>query len=108
MSVNKGDLIDEAKRFDESCRLLAEIVEGGGGFEKIVCCGNDLTAVDVVDPAPEVERFASEEIGPGLVIDEEKNYPGSCGLKVKVIGGGAGLTAIHCCGNTLTPAKDSI
>ncbi len=38
----------------------------------------------------------------GDVIDERKRYPHSCGLIVKVMGGGEGFEAIRCCDHDLT------
>ena len=40
----------------------------------------------------------------GDIIDEYKRHPDSCGLVVKVIGGGDGFTKIVCCGHELTEA----
>ena len=48
MAVKKGDLIDEHKRYPDSCGLIVKIMEGGEGFEKIICCNHELTDVDVV------------------------------------------------------------
>jgi len=38
----------------------------------------------------------------GDLIDEQKRHPGSCGLIVKVMGGGAGFEKILCCDHELT------
>lgn len=38
----------------------------------------------------------------GDIIDEHKRYPGSCGLVVKVMGGGEGFQKIVCCDHDLT------
>lgn len=38
----------------------------------------------------------------GDIIDELKRHPGSCGLVVKVMGGGAGFQKIICCDHELT------
>lgn len=107
MPVQKGDLIDEGKQYDQSCRLLVEVLDGGGGFSKIDCCGNELTDADKVSGAAEMERAGSDDIT-GVIIDESKNNPDSCGLKVRVVAGGAGLSSITCCGNTLTIANDAV
>ena len=108
MSVKPNDLLDEQKRNDESCRVLVKVVSGGAGFESISCCGNELTADDKVEAsAAGTKRVTSDEIGPGLVIDESKNHPDSCGLKIEVLDGGAGLQVVSCCGNKLTAEKDS-
>lgn len=40
----------------------------------------------------------------GDIIDEYKRHPDSCGLVVKVMGGGDGFTKIVCCGHELTEA----
>ena len=106
MGVQEGDVLDEAKRFDESCRLVVEVVEGGAGFSKIDCCGNEVTAEDIVEAAADMDRADLEE--KEIIIDESKNNPDSCGLKVKVKGGGAGLQSISCCGNELTIDKDAV
>jgi hypothetical protein len=38
----------------------------------------------------------------GDIIDEHKRHPGSCGLVVKVMGGGEGFEKIVCCNHDLT------
>ncbi len=38
----------------------------------------------------------------GDIIDEHKRHPGSCGLVVKVMGGGEGFEKIVCCDHELT------
>ena len=106
MGVESGDVLDESKRYDESCRLVVEVLEGGAGFSKISCCGNEMTAEDIVEAAADVDRADLEE--KEIIIDESKNNPESCGLKVKVKGGGAGLQSISCCGNELTIDKDAV
>lgn len=107
MSLQKGDILDEAKRFNESCRVVVEVLDGGAGFSKVDCCGNEMTAEDKVDTIVEMERHGSDEIT-GIIIDESKNNPSSCGLKMRVVSGGAGFTSVTCCGNELTVANDSI
>ena len=41
----------------------------------------------------------------GDIIDEHKRHPGSCGLVVKVMGGGEGFEKIVCCDEVLTEAS---
>lgn len=108
MSLQRGDIIDEAKRFNESCRFAMEVIDGGAGFSKVVCCGNELTVEDKVDAVADVERFSDDKTEAGVIIDERKNNPESCGLKVRILGGGAGLQGIVCCGNELTVANDAV
>lgn len=38
----------------------------------------------------------------GDLIDEHKRHPGSCGLTIKVMGGGAGFEKVVCCDHELT------
>lgn len=38
----------------------------------------------------------------GDLLDEHKRYPGSCGLIIKVMGGGAGFEKVLCCDHELT------
>ncbi len=38
----------------------------------------------------------------GDLIDEHKRHPGSCGLVIKVMGGGAGFEKVLCCDHELT------
>jgi hypothetical protein len=40
----------------------------------------------------------------GDLIDEHKRHPGSCGLVIKVMGGGAGFEKVLCCDHELTEA----
>ncbi len=109
MAIQQGDIIDESKKSLESCRLAVKVLEGGAGFSKVNCCGLELTDADVVDSIdPAVERFAGESAKPSVVIDESKNHPNSCGLKVEIVGGGGGFKSITCCGNELTIEQDAV
>jgi hypothetical protein len=102
MAVKKGDIIDERKRHPDSCGLVVKIMSGGEGFEKIVCCGNELTETDVVaEVVPSVGRKKGT-LGPALILDEKKLYPDSCGLRVMIMDGGAGFQEIRCCGHVLS------
>lgn len=107
MSVEQGNLIDEAKNHPQSCQLVMKVIAGGAGFEGVDCCGNNLSDNDTVDQVSDGTR-AVGEIAKGTIIDESKNHPNSCGLKVEIVDGGAGLSAIKCCGNTLTAENDSL
>jgi len=40
----------------------------------------------------------------GDLLDEHKRHPGSCGLVIKVMGGGEGFEKILCCDHELTEA----
>jgi hypothetical protein len=100
--VKKGDIIDEKKRHPESCGLMIKVMGGGAGFEKIVCCDHDLTEEDVVS---QVGSTLGRKKGPlpiGMILDEKKLYPNSCGLRVMIMEGGAGFREIICCGHSLT------
>ena len=109
MAIQKGDVIDESKKSLESCRLAIKVLEGGGGFDRVNCCGLELTESDKVDTADHaVERYAGETAKPGIIIDESKNHPNSCGLKVEIVGGGGGFKSITCCGNELTIEQDAV
>lgn len=102
MAVKKGDILDERKRHPDSCGLVIKIMGGGEGFEKILCCGHELTDADVV---PEVSPSFGRKrgtLGPALILDEKKLYPDSCGLRVMIMDGGAGFTEIRCCGHALS------
>ena len=102
MAVKKGDILDERKRHPDSCGLVVKIMAGGEGFEKILCCGHELTDADVV---PEVASSFGRKrgtLGPALILDEKKLYPDSCGLRVMIMDGGAGFTEIRCCGHALS------
>ncbi len=109
MSVQPGDVIDEAKKADQSCRVAVKVLEGGAGFEKINCCGVEVTETHKTDSLDaSVDRFPGDSGKPGVILDESKNNPNSCGLKVEIVGGGGGFESISCCGNTLTIENDSI
>ena len=109
MPIQKGDVIDESQKSQETCRLAIKVLEGGAGFAKIDCCGLELTETDKAASINEsVDRFAGEQAKPGIIIDESKNYPNSCGLKVEIVGGGGGFKSITCCGNELTIENDTI
>ena len=109
MAIQQGDMIDESKKSMESCRLAVKVLEGGAGFAKVNCCGLELTEADKVDSLDNsVERYAGESARPSVIIDETKNYPNSCGLKVEIVGGGGGFKSITCCGNELTIEQDAV
>ncbi len=103
MGIKTDDIIDESKNNDQSCGLVVKVIEGGAGFEKLACCSYELDGNDLVENWDESkERSENGAIKNGAIIDESKNYPNSCGLKVKVLAGGAGFRNIACCGNVLT------
>lgn len=107
MSVEKGAIFDEAVKSDQTCRLVAKVLDGGAGFEKIDCCSVELTSDDVVQSYDQsLERFSAGQ--KGKIIDESKNHPNSCGLKLEILEGGAGLKSVSCCGNTLTLENDTV
>lgn len=102
MPLKKGDILDEKKRHPDSCGLMIKVMAGGDGFEKIVCCDHDLTEEDVV---PKVGSTLGRKKGTlpiGMILDEKKLYPNSCGLRVMIMEGGAGFQEIICCGHSLT------
>jgi len=106
VALKKGDIIDEYKRFPDSCGLVVKVMAGGEGFEKIVCCGHELTAGDVV---PEKIKKGGRKMGDkgvGVIIDERKSHPTSCGLRVMILDGGQGIQQMECCGHSLTLADE--
>lgn len=102
MAVKKGDLIDEHKRYPDSCGLIVKVMEGGEGFEKIICCNHELTDADVVSGMGGSKGRKRGQLPTAIVLDEKKLYPDSCGLRVMIMDGGAGFTEIRCCGHSLT------
>lgn len=102
MGVKKGDLIDERKRHPDSCGLVVKVMGGGEGFEKIICCDHELTDADVVPSLVTSKGRKRGEMPAGIVLDEKKMYPDSCGLRVMIMDGGAGFKEIRCCGHSLT------
>lgn len=102
MGLKKGDIIDERKRFPDSCGLVVKIMGGAEGFQKIVCCGHELTEDDVVTQMGSPLGRRRGEITLGLMLDEKKLHPDSCGLRVMFMDGGAGFKEIVCCGHSLT------
>lgn len=102
MAVKKGDIIDERKRHPDSCGLVVKVMGGGDGFEKIVCCGHELTEADTVTEVASSLGRRRGALGPALILDEKKLYPDSCGLRVMIFDGGAGFKEIRCCGHALS------
>jgi hypothetical protein len=102
MAVKKGDIIDERKRHPDSCGLVVKVMGGGEGFEKIVCCGHELTEADTVTEVAASLGRKRGVLGPALILDEKKLYPDSCGLRVMIFDGGAGFKEIRCCGHALS------
>jgi hypothetical protein len=106
MALKKGDIIDEYKRFPESCGLVVKVLAGGEGFHQILCCGHELTEADVVPERLNKGGRKMTEKGVGVIIDEKKGHPDSCGLRLMIIDGGRGLQRIDCCGHSLTLADE--
>lgn len=102
MGLKKGDMLDEHKRHPDSCGLVVKVMGGGAGFEKVVCCDNELTEEDLVTDIGSRAGRKKGTVAPSLVIDEKKLYPDSCGLRVMIIDGGSGFREIRCCGHSLT------
>ena len=106
MALKKGDIIDEYKRFPDSCGLVVKVMGGGDGFQKVVCCGHELTEEDVL-PAPIKKGGRKKgQKGVGFIIDEKKSHPNSCGLRLMIMDGGQGLQHCECCGHALTLADE--
>lgn len=105
MALKKGDILDEVKRHQQSCGLVVKVMGGGAGFEKIVCCGHDLTEEDLVSDVEIVRGRKKGTLPPAVILDEKKLYPDSCGLRVMIMDGGAGFTEIRCCGHSLTASS---
>lgn len=105
MALKKGDILDEFKRHPHACGLVVKVMGGGEGFERIVCCGHDLTEADLVPDVAVVRGRTKGSLPPAVVLDEKKLYQDSCGLRVMIIDGGAGFTEIRCCGHSLTASS---
>jgi len=105
VALKKGDILDEFKRHQHGCGLVVKVMGGGKGFEKVVCCGHDLTEEDLVPDVEIVRGRKKGNLPPAVVLDEKKLYPDSCGLRVMIIDGGAGFTEIRCCGHSLTASS---
>ena len=102
MGLKKGDILDERKRYPDSCGLVIKLTGGGDGFQKIRCCGHELTEDDLV---PDVLSSRGRKKGallPGAMLEEKRQFADSCGLRVMVLDGGAGFEVIDCCGHTIT------
>jgi hypothetical protein len=103
MPLKKGDIIDERKNYEKSCGIAIAVLNGGGGYSNMECCGYDLGDNDLVKSfSDDGTRAEGKNIKKGVVIDENKHHPNSCGLIAEVLAGGAGFKEIVCCGNTLT------
>ncbi|GJL56177.1 MAG: hypothetical protein NPIRA02_33090 [Nitrospirales bacterium] len=101
MALKKGDIIDERKRYPDSCGLVVKVMSGGEGFETLRCCGHDLTEEDVVS-SPETSKGRKKgSLMIGMTIDEKKLFPDSCGLRIMVMDGGAGFQEIICCNHSV-------
>ncbi len=101
MALKKGDIIDEHKRFPDSCGLVLKVMNGGEGFEKIICCGHELTEEDIVPSLNQGRGRKKGRLLPGMPIDEKRIAPGSCGLRLMVMGGGEGFQEVRCCGHSI-------
>ena len=101
MALKKGDIIDEHKRHPESCGLVLKVMNGGEGFEKIRCCGHELTAEDVVPTLNQGRGRRKGPLLPGMTIDENKVATDACGLRLMIMGGGEGFQEVICCGHSI-------
>ena len=106
MALKKGDIIDEYKRFPDSCGLVVKVLGGGEGFHKILCCGHELTEEDVVPARLKQGGRKIGQNGVAVIIDEKKNHKDSCGLRLMIMDGGQGLQRIECCGHSMTLADE--
>ena len=104
MALKKGDIIDERKRFPDSCGLVVKVMGGGEGFEKLICCGHELTEEDVVTSPVASKGRKKGRLVLGMTIEEKKLFPDSCGLRMMVMDGGAGFQEIICCGHSVNTA----
>jgi hypothetical protein len=102
MALKRGDILDERKRHPDSCGLVVKIMGGGEGFEKIICCGHELTEADIIPRMGSPLGRRKGELPVAVIIDEKKLYPDSCGLRAMIMDGGAGFREIVCCGHSLT------
>jgi len=101
MGLKKGDIIDEHKHHPDSCGLVVKVMGGGEGFEKVVCCGHDLTDKDLIPKMGFSKGRKKGRLPVAIILDEKKLFPNSCGLRVMIMDGGAGFREIVCCGNSL-------
>ena len=101
MALKKGDIIDEHKRHPDSCGLVLKVMNGGEGFEKIRCCGHELTTEDVVPTLNQGRGRRKGPLLPGMTIDEKKVATDSCGLRLMIMGGGEGFQEVICCGHSI-------
>ena len=101
MGLKKGDIIDEHKRYPDSCGLVLKVMTGGEGFEKIICCGHELTEEDIVPTMNQGRGRKKGRLLPGVTIDEKKVSTHSCGLRLMIMAGGEGFQEILCCGNSI-------
>ena len=102
MGLKKGDIIDEHKRHPDGCGLVLKVMGGGEGFEKVICCGHELTEEDLVSSLGSSRGRKKGKLLVGMTIEEKKTYPDSCGLRVMIMDGGAGFKEIVCCGHSVT------
>jgi len=100
MALKKGDIIDERKRFPDSCGLVLKVLSGGEGFEKIRCCGHELTLEDVVPSFNQERGRRAGALVVGMPLDEKKVTADSCGLRLMVMAGGEGFQEVICCGHS--------
>jgi hypothetical protein len=100
MGLKKGDILDERKRHPDSCGLVVKVMGGGDGFEKIMCCGHELTLEDVVPTFTQGRGRRTGRLVVGMTLDEKKIATDSCGLRLMVMAGGEGFQEVICCGHS--------
>ena len=102
MALKQGDIIDERKRYPDSCGLVIKVMGGGEGFERILCCDHELTEADIVTDVSSSFGRKKGALPPAVILDEKKLYPDSCGLRIMIMDGGAGFKEVRCCGHALS------
>lgn len=100
MALKKGDILDERKRHPDSCGLVLKVMSGGEGFEKVLCCGHELTVDDVVPSFDLGRGRRSGQLVVGMTLDEKKISTHTCGLRLMVMAGGEGFQEVKCCGHS--------
>ena len=61
MPLKKGDILDEKKRYPESCGLMVKVMAAAAGSRRLMCCDHDLTDKDMV---PQVGSTLGRKRGP--------------------------------------------
>lgn len=75
MTIQYDDIPDERNAFPGSCGLVVKFAGGGEGFQKILCCGHELTKEEVVTDIIPSRGRKKWALLPRTMLEENGSFP---------------------------------